>query len=454
MRSSIGFACGGLLFFCAAFVACSSSDGGAGPAAGDAGADGAVLPQGDAASSADAGVDAADQDPNVYPAMHQPIPQVDNLGGPTIAHPRLVAVTFAGDADRDQLRAFTHGIGTSAWWHATLTQYGIADATSGVDAELPDTLSGKTTTDAELQTFLAQQMLGGNLPAPDGQTLYLVFLPKRARLTSGTATSCTDFGGYHSSFPARGVALDGGAPDAATMDAGGDGGAGLADALYAPLADCGGGLPERTITAAHEIAETVTDPYFSSATGWELVSNDAWIPAGLRFGAYSSVSYGEIGDLCEGFVTTDSGFTVPRIWSNAAARASKDPCQPTMSPYFGAAVRTTPRIAGGKKVDGHVAVKRGESIDVVADFFSEAALPSDVTLSVGVLDERGAFAALKALPPGVTVKLSRTKVHNGNAVVLTIAAASTAAPASVSLSVRSSLSTGDFRDWPVVLNVL
>src|SRR6516225_8805687 len=57
----------------------------------------------------DAGPD-IDQDPDVYPASHHPIPQIDYNGGAIIQNVRVVTVTFTGDAKRDSFRAFDHFI--------------------------------------------------------------------------------------------------------------------------------------------------------------------------------------------------------------------------------------------------------------------------------------------------------------------------------------------------------
>src|SRR5580704_1890670 len=78
-------------------VGCGSSSAKApvGSDAGDATAEGAS-PE----AEVDAGPD-INQDPNVYPAEHHPIPQLDYHGGPVLQHPRVVTITFTGDTHRD-----------------------------------------------------------------------------------------------------------------------------------------------------------------------------------------------------------------------------------------------------------------------------------------------------------------------------------------------------------------
>ena len=55
----------------------------------------------------DAGPD-IDQPPGVYPANHQPIPQIDYNGGPIFQNIRIVTITFVGDLHRDGLRGLDH----------------------------------------------------------------------------------------------------------------------------------------------------------------------------------------------------------------------------------------------------------------------------------------------------------------------------------------------------------
>ena len=395
--------------------------------------DGAVatLDAGGDAIAIDARPD-AEQDPNVYPAQHQPIPQVDNLGGPVLDHAKLVSVSFTGDALRDSLRTYTHELLTSVWWKKTLGTFGFADGSNGGDFELADTVSGTTITDDNFQTYARQAITDGKLPMPDAQTLFMFYLPPNTTIDLQGQLTCRDNGGYHSSF--------------LMSFGGGDGGVTTTlDIAYAIIPRCFGSFEEATIAASHEIAEAATEPTPGESPTYYLVSNDAWIPIlqGHSVG-------GEVGDLCSYLNYDESGYTVQRIWSNAAAAASKNPCQPASKAYFGAAVRTSPRIVSGTKLNGHVAVARGQSIDALIDFFSEAALPHDVTLEVGVPADSG---GLDSLPQGVTASLSRTTVHNGNGIVMTLGATSSAAPGSTRIVVRSTLDASDFNDWPVILTV-
>ncbi len=97
---------------------------------------------------------------------------------------------------------------------------------------------------------------------------------------------------------------------------------GSTDVVYAVIARCK--TVAMSSVTAHELFEAATDPYFSAYQGFSDFQNRPNIG-------------GEIGDLCEGrtdVVPSDVGYPVPRIWSNAAASAGHDPCQPSSATYF------------------------------------------------------------------------------------------------------------------------
>ena len=225
------------------------------------------------AAAFDAGPD-AEQDPNVYPAVHQPIAQVDNLGGPVLDHAKLVTVTFRGDAMRDAFRTYTHEILTSVWWRKTIGTFGFADGANGGDFELDDTVSGRTITDADFQAYARQQITLGKLPIPDRQTLFMFYVPRSTTLDAQGQLTCRDNGGYHGSFV---MALGGG--DGGVGDGGGTT---TVDVAYAIIPRCYGSFQDATIAASHEIAEAATEPTPADSPTYYLVSNDAWIPVARR----------------------------------------------------------------------------------------------------------------------------------------------------------------------------
>ena len=114
-----------------AFGALAACGGSSTPASNDApdaattNVDAAVDASGDDSSAsgndagvADVGPDVPQQDPNTYPAMHHPLPQVDNAGGALLDHMKIVQVTFGTDAG-----VYPHG--TNAKQFVTMVTWGM-----------------------------------------------------------------------------------------------------------------------------------------------------------------------------------------------------------------------------------------------------------------------------------------------------------------------------------------
>jgi hypothetical protein len=448
-------------------VGCSSSS--SAPAGGDGGdastSDATPVPE----AALDTGPD-NEQDPDVYPAKHHPIPQLDYHGGSVLQRVRIVTITFTGNKHRDALRAFDHAITTTDWWKQTAEGYcidggaragcvgpGTATAPEGgawipdgstddagdgyLDVELPYDFTTNPITDAAIQTWLQGHILAGDFPAPDTQTLYMVYLPGTTSIDDpNIGTSCVNFGAYHN---ATVVTPDAGQPQ---------------EVAYAamPYCDLGQGdlanYQYLTEAASHEIAEAATDPF--SLPAFYLDSNDAWEAQVVNVG-------GECGDMC--FFVADptyneSGYNVQRIWSNQMAALGKQPCQPWSQPYFAAALRTTPQtIPPTHQSDGYVIVKRGQSVDVVADVFSEVALPHDLLLYAGKNKPNATDPSDLAAPDNaITVSLSESQVHNGNGVVVTVSASSKSLPGPNYVSkvvLRAVLEKNDYNDWPFAVLV-
>lgn len=383
----------------------------------------------DGGSNADAGPDLGS---DVYPAPHHAIPSMPYNGGAVLKNAKLVTVTYVGESQRDQLRAFDDAIVQGDWWAAVTEGYAINKGTSGGYVELDDDVSGKTLDDdADIKPYLLEKVLAGKLPAPDADTLYAIYFPSATTITLQGLTSCQGYGAYHNSV---GLSVDGGTVEAA----------------YAVIPDCGGG---RTVSASHEFIEAATDAHPNS--GWSGF-NYPW------FGAAG----GEVGDACEfkaSVLDQMTGMPVTRSWVNAAAAAGKDPCQPSATGfvYFNVAVDTnetgivTPRTGGAYKTEGVVTVARGKSKTVPLQVYSQAPLPHDLTLSVGAQGRgRGANPSmLNPIASGITATLSSTTGRNGTHPTLTITADPTAAVADHLFVVRATLETNNYNSWPALLRV-
>lgn len=407
--------------------------GGPGPAdaAEDGGADGASKAPADASQAGDA-TDAGTTDDGPWPAAHYPLPQFVDLGGRVIASPKLVTVTFAGDTHRDALRLFAaQFVADSYWWQDVTQGFGVKGVPTNTNVELPDTLSNTTTETSQLKAMVQKLATSGALPAPDLDTIYLLYIPLAANITIGGAPACLAFGAYHDSVT---IAQDGGTFEAA----------------FGVILDCpppgqqDAPMSWFTRYASHEAIEAATDPEPNLHPAWRGV-NDAW------FGAYGTEN--EVADVCAteapygfGEVTDGHGNVLSRSWDDGAAAASHDPCQPVPgTSYYGLAVPTQP-LPG--KNDGYVVVASGATTTLDAVFFSDVKLPGDAQLLVGADGQ-----PTQPIAAGIQATLSQPAAHNGVHVTLGIQVHAGTPSGDYRAVARSSLSGTDYHDWPFIVHV-
>lgn len=291
----------------AACVGCQGSSDSA-PGAADASTEDARGGPRDAAGDAfDAG---AALDANLAPAMALPL--LSDLGGPKLTAPRVVTVTFPGDDATlvSTLQGFDDAITSTVWWDAVASEYGVGRGTGGGHVVLPSSAaSGYTDSvhggDSTVRQLLQGAVSDGTLPAPDAQTLYVVYFPAGTIVRLDGISACAPPGttGWHDVVSV--VPGDASAP---------------VDVAYAVLPRCGSDPGAMTQAASHEIVEAATDPSPENAPALQMTD-----PAWLAFGS-------EAADVCiavdTDLSTTDSGYLLQRSWSNASARAGHDPCVP------------------------------------------------------------------------------------------------------------------------------
>jgi hypothetical protein len=242
-------------------------------------------------------------------AVPSGMPQVTNYGGPVLAAPILQSISFSGYDQVTQIDDFVAKIGSTAFWHAALSEYGVGAPTVQSPVHLTAT-APTNIDDSAIQTWLAQEITSGKgLMAPSNNALYVISYPATTTVTLMGAVSCMQFGGYHNSVTVSGI-----------------------EVAYAVLPECsylGTALQTTTAAASHELAEAATDPHpLSFLPTYGSVDQDHLYMAALLGG-------GEIGDLCAQWQSSfymPSGFAyeVQRPWSNAAAVAGHDPCQPEL----------------------------------------------------------------------------------------------------------------------------
>lgn len=244
-------------------------------------------------------------------------PYMESSGGPTIANPAFVAVTFDGDDMRDSIEDFLGSVGCTDYWRSIVRDYGINDAYMIGTAHLKDTPPASID-DTQIGAYIRAKIANKELPPyVPNQTLYVIFYPDTTDITLQGLHSCQGFGGYHNEVK---VTQTQSIP-------------------YAVLPRCGsfgqlGGLDAITYATSHELAEAVTDQFPMSNPAYQFPEHDdiAWGMAGG----------GEIGDMCEynedaPLFPSTYAFTVQKQWVSSKAFSLHDPCQPSTETYFAAA---------------------------------------------------------------------------------------------------------------------
>jgi hypothetical protein len=295
----------------------------------------------DAKTAADAKTDAAPADAGPAKAAAL-LPQVSHFGGDLLLAPHVVTVTFPGDPLAAQLSSFAGDLMTSAWWTAVSQGYClpgggcIGPGTSGGAVVLPFPPSPSYTDsffdsdgDATVRQLLQDAIAAAQLPAPVTDTLYVVYFPPGVEIDvmygDKPWTSCQEFGGYHESMQVAGH-----------------------EVAYAVIPECDPSpgestLEQTTIAVSHELIEAATDPYVN-LTG-PGVTNSGFVldPVQPQASGWCLALHGnEVADLCPAVpwdpnsIAEFQGFVVSRSWSNQAAAAGHDPCQPAPpdQPYY------------------------------------------------------------------------------------------------------------------------
>jgi len=375
--------------------------------------------------------DAADDVAIPYPAKHTGMPQVDYNGGRVLQNPKIVTITWANDDPQmvSRMQQFGDIITSTAWWTAVSAEYCqqpnnkpcIGPGTGGghvviQDAPLSDYSDSSQGGVSTVQQFIHDHVVGGNgvtadFPAPDDNTLYVLYYPPGVTITLDGDPSCDTFGAYHNTTVL---------PNVNQLQS---------NVAYAIIPRCGQKESTTTISSSHEIIEAATDPDIGQTSLSYYMLNQLWAVAG-----------GEVGDLCEGFgssgtSTTESTFVVQRSWSNKSAAAGHDPCVPIPSGevYFNAAPRQ-------QKV---VLAKVGATAVLDIDAYSDA--PMDAW-TVSALD----FATFQQQLPLLSFAWSSTSVKNGDTVQLTITAKAAMPSGGDEFVIMSKDANGNRHSWPVL----
>jgi hypothetical protein len=270
-----------------------------------------------------------------FPAPERPAPpQIRSAGEPVLTAPRVVPLLFAGDPLAGQIGDFASKLGPSAYWAAVTAEYGVGAATATPPVVLNEVPPPAMTSD-DVAAWLGAKLgaPGGALPAPDDETVYVVFYP---------ATSLTQIGPFGSSIvtcPGPGALHDPlPLPSGATPK-------------FVAVSRCASdpslqGIDAVTAAATAALVATVTNPQTTSPLSFGYVDPDF---DGSAWNEVTGAVIPELPTFCaiqphSSFKDAALGYTVPRSWSNASAQAGHDPCVPAPEgPYFVAA----PVLHGG-----------------------------------------------------------------------------------------------------------
>jgi hypothetical protein len=238
----------------------------------------------------------------------QRLPRIEDLGGPRMAHPQLVMISYAGDPLGAALMGYGRWLVTSRWLEEVGAEYGVGAGSVLATMERSDSAPMRIDDTAIVEQLFAD-IDGGVLPAPPGagpgEVLYVVHVPSPTVVTSFGGRSCVDFGGYHASARRDGREL-----------------------VYVVVPACPGfvsgldELHEREYVMSHVAINAATDPIPDHHPAFRLRDPS---------GSWSGLGE-EVADLCtradETGLVRDGDFVAARSWSNAAAAAGGDPCLP------------------------------------------------------------------------------------------------------------------------------
>jgi hypothetical protein len=304
------------------------------------------------------------------PATHPPLPIIPNQGGPIVAHPEVVTITWASDPLAPDLEAFDDWMVASSFWQGLMGEWGVGPGTHGKSYRVP-TPAPATLDDGAVQALIADAIVANDLPAPSADRIYAVYPPAGTEVTNFGAIGCQGFQAYHYSFtPAGASAL----------------------AVYAITPRCASTpgmtpLDYTTWGMSHEIMEAASDP------DW---AHPAYV---IQEQSLLTPEPGENADLCTGHPTRVDGHMVTRNWSNVAAKNGDRPCAPaTPGPGFG--VYADP---------GEIAIAPGETVTVKVRAWSGAPMPRFKVIAYAASDD-------------LTAKLGGTSAENGDELTMTLTA--------------------------------
>jgi len=237
----------------------------------------------------------------------------------------LVSVYFGDDPLREDLDRFNAWIVASNYWTGTGAQYGVHAGTHRAPVKFESALPSPIY-DTQIKSWLAARVADGSLPKPSANTVFALFFQTETKILAGplAVPSCSNFAGYHQFAAIDSPVFTGNVPLVV-----------IPRCSFSP----GDELMITTNAASHELFEAATDPLASANPAWQLDAQE-----GSPLEAWEMLGGFELSDLCESHYYDEiDGFTVTRLWSNEAAQADDNPCQPSdpKLPFFSVSADAT-----------------------------------------------------------------------------------------------------------------
>jgi hypothetical protein len=334
-----------------------------------------------------------------YPAPHPAAPTVASMGGPILATPKLIAVTFPADPNRQAIEAFAAAIGGTSYWDAVATQYGVNPSVAGTPIHLAQAAPA-TIDDTTIAAWVAASLDQPSWGTPDPSAIYTVYYPSTTTVTVSGSPSC----GYHDETQLTdGTAIAFAViPETCLLD------------FPFPLPT---GVDLATTFSSHEWIEAATDPFWFTAPAFFEPDQDhlGWL----------ALAGSEVADLCAynsnaSFIAAGLAHDAQRIWSNAAASGGHDPCVPAApGTYFNSAPVLDDDITfiydNQQVATKGVKIALGGTKTIEVDLFSDGPTTGPWTLSA---EDRNVFFHLPV--PDLSFSFDRPGGVNGEKVYLTI----------------------------------
>ncbi len=293
--------------------------------AADAGSAGAALGESAGAAGVGGSTDGGEgggENGGFVPAPHAPFPLVTAHGGPVIEHIEIAPVYFGDDPLIADLESFNTWVVASSYWKQVTAEYGVSSGTR-LPAVHVSSAPTSPISDTQIASWIDARVADGTLPKPSASTVFALFYPPGTTLTNWTGSSCHSFAGLHETAAIANPVFTGEVPFIL-----------IPRCSYSP----GDELEIATDVASHEYLETATNPFDFTNPGW-IMDN-----ASGPLEAWGILSGPAVADLCLNQSYDEvEGYSVQDIWSNAAAKAGNNPCQPSdpKHPFFSVSAEQT-----------------------------------------------------------------------------------------------------------------